>query len=84
MGDEFHFPLTWGSITGKEIHDAGGIDGLGNLVLSLEQAMLRANVVSREPVDLVIIAVPTSKRTVFESFMTTRFGGSIQSNGRMQ
>ena len=67
------FPVAWGSITGKECHDAGGREGIGNLFITLESALMIQGHV-REPMDFVVLCVPTSKRELVEGDFEGRFG----------
>lgn len=74
-GDQF--PVSWGSITGKECHDAGGREGIGNLFIQLETALLPQTVLWRghtQPMDFVVICVPTEATGKIERFLTNSFG----------
>lgn len=84
MTDE-QFPLSWGSISGKEVHDAGGREGIGNLFITLESALMPALLLTQKgvrPMDFIVMAVPTDKRDVIEQFMEQRFGGAISQERR--
>lgn len=68
------FPMAWASISGQELHDAGGREGIGNLIISLETSLMYGRNV-REPMDFIVVAVPTTRRDQLEKFLRDRFGG---------
>lgn len=76
MAKTEQFPMAWASISGRELHDAGGVDSLGNLIISLETSLMYGRHV-REPMDFIVMAVPTTKRPVIEKFFNDRFGGDL-------
>jgi len=65
------YPIAWGSISGREVHDAGGATGVGTLLIQLETALMYGSQV-REPMDFIFIAVPTTKRGALERDLQSR------------
>lgn len=71
------FVIAWGLIKGTEVHDAGGMNGVGNLLIALETALMyQANV--REPMDFFVMAVPKSHTDVIHKDFEARFGNRLQ------
>lgn len=75
MAENKQFPMAWSSISGQEVHDAGGANGVGNMLIALETSLMYGRNV-REPMDFIVIAVPTTKRGNIEKFLQDRFGGN--------
>lgn len=84
MPQDTQFPVSWGTIEGREVHDAGGQTGLAELLLSLEAALMRTGtLLTGEPIDFIVMAVPHTKKTVVEQGYENLYGGSItKMNGR--
>jgi hypothetical protein len=75
---EGQFVIAWGMIEGAEVHDAGGMNGVGNLLIALETGMIYQGQV-REPIDFFVIGVPKSHTDQVYKDFELKYGGRMES-----